>query len=138
MNRRYVNTPEDLFFYTLYKQTVTWGAGNVSECCGKRLLKVFKIDFTGYSIEVSSQYLLHFYYRHFEETRSNQRNISFNDIKRIPNIINHYTTVVQGNKPNSLLFRKKYPDGVVEFVVQYDKRTRTLSGNSLRVKTVVH
>ncbi|MCR4559720.1 MAG: hypothetical protein K5685_06540 [Bacteroidales bacterium] len=92
------------------------------------------LDFDGYKIELNTNHLKHFLYSHFKEKRKDQREITFQDITKIGNVINMFSSVDFGNKKDTLIFTKKYPDGIFELVVTIDEKKKTLSGKSFRIK----
>ena len=72
---------------------------------------------------------------HFDEKRKDQRDITFQDIKKLNSVINTLSGVEFGNKPNTLVFTKKNPDGLFELVVTIDETKKRLTGKSFRIKT---
>lgn len=125
----------ELFFYALYKCKSRWIVDELTEKTIRKIQNDLKINLKNYKIEIHSDYLIHFLNSHFSETRKNQRSIRFSDIEKIGNVVNHYTTVILGNKDNTLLFKKNNPDGIFEFVVFVDDKKKILSGRSFRIKT---
>ncbi|MBQ9213021.1 MAG: hypothetical protein IJ150_03680 [Bacteroidales bacterium] len=129
-----VTEPEELFFYALYKFNAYWAVGSVERSAANKVHRALNIKLHNYKIELSTDHLKHFLYSHFDEKRIDQRDVCFDDIKEIGNIINLFSSVDFGNKQDTLIFRRKKPDGIFELVVTIDEDKKILSGKSFRIK----
>lgn len=129
-----VTEPEELFFYALYKFNAYWAVGNVHKRAANKIKSLIGYNFDGYKIELNTNHLKHFLYSHFDEKRKNQRDITFQDITKIGDVINLFSSVDYGNRNDTLIFTKEIPDGTFELVVTIDESTKTLSGKSFRIK----
>ena len=131
-----VSETEELFFYALYGFNAYWAVGNVERSAANKIHRTLKIKLHDYKIELSSNHLKHFLYSHFDEKRKDQRDVCFEDIKKIGEVINLFSSVDFGNKQNTLIFRKRNPDGIFELVVTIDESKKILSGKSFRIKNL--
>lgn len=129
-----VTEPEELFFYALYGFNAYWAVGEINRTAANKIHHSLKIRLHDYKIELNTRHLKHFLYSHFDEKRKDQRDITFQDITRIGDVINLFSSVDFGNKQDSLVFTKKNPDGIFELVVTIDEAKETLSGKSFRIK----
>lgn len=125
---------EELFFYTLYGFKACWIAGQVSDYTAKRIFKNTRLSLKGYELKLFSNDLKHFLNSHFHELHARQRDITFDDISKLLRVVNSFTYVEFGNKPNTLLFITNFPNGIFELVVVINHKQKTLSGKSLRIK----
>lgn len=126
---------EELFFYALYKFRAFWVAALVFDGTAKRIKTAFNINIRRYSIELNTDYLIHFLNSHFAETRKNQRGIHFSDVNKIAEVVNNFDFVERGNTEDTFLFKKQFPDGLFELVVFIDHSKKRISGKSFRIKT---
>ena len=135
-NEYYYNVSdlEDVFFYTLYSFKAFWIAGVVSERMQKKIKNELGINVKGYKIEINGNALRHIFYRHFNEKRKNQRNISIKDLKKVLSIVNQSQEISFGNGLDRILFKKQFPDGLYHFVVTVDNKKKILSGKSFWIK----
>lgn len=125
----------ELFFYTLYGFKAYWIAGKVDSRTANLIKGELGISIKDFSIELKSDDLNHFLYSHFNETRNNQRGIHFKDINELPNVVNGFSNVDFGNKPDTLLFEKTFPTGLFQLVVEINYTKKKLVGKSFRIKT---
>ena len=125
----------ELFFYTLYGFKAYWVAGKVGGRTANLIKECLGISIKGFSIELKGDDLKHFLYSHFNETQNDQREIHFNDINKLPNVVNGFSNVDFGNKPNTLLFEKTFPTGIFQLVVEINYTKKKLVGKSFRIKT---
>lgn len=93
------------------------------------------INLRRYSIELNTDYLIHFLNSHFTETRKNHRGIRFSDVNKIAEVVNDFDSVERGKIKDTFLFKKHFPDGLFELVVFIDHSKKRISGKSFRIKT---
>lgn len=134
---QYTPCLNELFFYAFYGWKAVWQVGVVNDKTVRKLKNDLNIDLSNYSIELRSDGLIHFLESHLTEKQKQQRDIRFDDIQRVSEIVNFYTSVKIENTigKNRLLFERKRPDGIFQLVMEIHNRKKTLSGVSFRIKT---
>lgn len=125
---------EELFFYTLYKFRAYWVIGKIQNRCANRIKNDLHVNVKDYELQLRSTELLHFLYSHFAETKAKQRSIHFEDIKKLYQVINEFSFVSLGNKPDTLLFETRFPNNLFQLVMDIDHQRKTLFGKSFRIK----
>lgn len=130
-----VTNLEDLFFYALYRVEAYWAVGIVDTHTSTRVKRKYGIDIENYKIILRDSELKHFLYSHYHELDSDQRGIHFDDIKELGKMINKYSFVYEGNKPNTLMFERRYGKSTFQLVVIVDNKQKALLGLSFRIKT---
>ena len=75
----------------------------------------------------------HFLNRHVYEKQPDHRSITWNDIERIGDVVNGYKTAKEGNRDDTIVFRKYAGSGVFELVVEINRKEKRLEGRSFRI-----
>lgn len=122
-----------MFLYTIYKVNAVWNVCKVSDKTARKLKNDTKEDYSGYVLKLESGYMVHFLNSHFYEKQKDHRSITFDDIARIGEVVNEYKCVSEGNRPNTLVFRKFTGNGIFELVVLVNDKEKTFSGLSFRI-----
>ena len=129
-----VKTAEDLFFYTLYNVKAYWIIGIINTIIAKKIERTIGYNVKGFKYCIYDHQLKHFYYRHYDEKLSNQRNLCFKDIQRLKDVFVNCCKIEKGNVTNRIKIRKNFKDGILEFVAEINLKNKTITGKSLRVK----
>ena len=126
----------ELYFCALYKINSIWKAGEISSSAANKIYESTGILVDKYKICLTSGSLRHFLSRHFDEKAPDQRGIHFDDLFEIENVINNFTSVEIGNTGLRLLFKKKYPNKeLLYLVMEINKAKKILAGVSFWIKT---
>lgn len=134
MKRTVVTRPEKLFFHALYRYPAEWYFGRVNKKTAALIFDVCGIDTYGYKLQLTEEYLRHFFNRHYQDRIRSQRNLCYNDVKRLNDTVNRCFEVKRGNRTNTIRIKTEYPDGVAVFVLEIFTNRKTLSGKSLRIE----
>lgn len=126
---------EDLFFYSLYDFKAYWDVIVLSDKKAiRKILNGTGYDLSGYKLRITSNYLKHFYSRHFNEKDRTQRSFHFNDLKKLGEVVNNCWTA-NNIGVDSILFEKRFPTGIFQLVVEINDAKKLLVGKSFRIKT---
>lgn len=126
----------ELFFYALYGFKAYWAIGIIQPMCATKIKQQIGINLSNYDIKLRTDELIHFLYSHFTETNKKQRGIHFNDIEKLYEVVNYFNEIKLGNRPDTLLFIKNYPNNdSFELVIEINNAKKTLLGKSFRIKT---
>lgn len=123
----------ELLLYTIYNVKAVWKVCVLNTKTVRKLKGDLKEDFTGYSLTLHSDYMVHFLNRHFYEKQPDHRSITWNDIEQIGDVVNGYKTAEEGNRDNTIVFRKYAGSGVFELVVEINRKEKRLEGRSFRI-----
>lgn len=123
----------ELLLYTIYNAKAVWEACKLDTKTIRKLKNDLKEDFTGFKLTLNSDYMVHFLNRHFYEKQPDHRSITFADIERIGDVVNGYRTAKEGNRDNTIVFRKYAGSGVFELVVEIKRKEKQLEGRSFRI-----
>ena len=136
-NQKYWRVTElkELFFYTLYGWLAYWDMNVINPYTARRIKQQTKIDVTNYKLQLRSDELKHLLYRHFVESNVKQRGITIQDIEKLPEVVNRFTSVIP-QENDTLLFETRFPNNETFILVMEIKHNkRLLLGKSFRIKT---
>lgn len=126
---------EDLFFYSLYNFNAYFDVTVISDKKSiNKILNCTNYDLTGYKLRLTSNYLKHFYGRHFNEKDRSQRSFRFQDLKKLGDIVTNCWTASNVDI-DTILFEKRFPTGTFQLVVEVNDKKKVLIGKSFRIKT---
>ena len=129
------NTIGELFFCAMYRIKSFYVAGTVDATTANKINKEIGLNFKGWSIILNTDNLVHLLSRHFRDGKPKHRDVTYRDLGRIGSVVLRHDSVEPGNKPDRLLFKRKFPDGILCFVVEIDKKGKNLSGKTLWIRT---
>ena len=124
----------ELLLYTIYNVKAVWKVCVLTEKTVRKLKGDLKEDFSGYTLTLHSDYMVHFLNRHFYEKQPDHRSITWSDIEQIGDVVNGYKTAGEGNRDDTIVFRKYAGNGVFELVVEVNRKEKQLEGRSFRIK----
>ncbi len=90
----------------------------------------------GYMARLNNDTLKHFYYRHFSEKQKDQRGIHAEDLKNLKLVVSSFDIAEVNKSRHSIKFIKKFPSGVFNLVMIYNKEKKVLDGKSMWIKVV--
>jgi hypothetical protein len=128
-------TLEDLFLYTIYRVEAYYSFGKISKASAKYVYEQLNMDIAGFELRIDTNHLRHFYDRHYDEIDGHHFSIRFSDFRKLLQIVNTPTQIKNGNVKNRIVFKKNYPNGKYDLVVEIDRRNKILSGKSFRINT---
>lgn len=123
----------ELLLYTIYNAKAVWKVCALDAKTVRKLKGDLKKDFMGFALTLHSDYMVHFLNRHFYEKQPDHRSITFADIERIGDVVNGYKTAEEGNRADTIVFRKYAGSGVFELVVEINWKEKRLEGRSFRI-----
>ena len=128
---------EELFFYALYGWNAHIDFGFIPKVIANNTFKQTGYKVFGYKLLLNTSGLKHILSRHMFEKSSDQRALTIEDISNISSILKHCTLIRRGNKPDSIVYEKHFPNTKEThvFVVEIDPLHRLVLGKSYWIKT---
>ncbi len=128
---------EELFFYALYGWNAYLDFGFIPKSIANNTYKLTGYKVFGYKLRLNTSGLKHILSRHMFEKSSDQRALTIDDITNISTVLKHCTVIRRGNKPNSIVYEKHFPNTKEThvFVVEIDALRCLVLGKSYWIKT---